>query len=185
MGAGARLCSVRSVALAVTAVVLILIACAGPATPEAAVPAVASARDARFQLQLQAPRTTYGSADAIEPIAFVTWLGPGREEVFHAASPVGFRISEIGGGRAMDGGMETPCLSTPMVAGEPLAYPFQKAGAIADDPREGFDEAWYRDPVLRLPPGHWQIVAYLWASFGDCGGEEHQLETSIVIVVAP
>lgn len=162
-----------------------LVACAGPATPEAAVPAVASARDARFQLQLQAPRTTYRSTEPIEPIAFVTWLGPGREEVFHGGSMIGFRISEIGGSRVMAGGMDTPCLSTPMVAGEPLAFPFQKAGAIADDPSEGFDEAWYRNPVLRLPPGRWQIVAYLWASIGDCGGEEHQFETSIEVVVAP
>jgi hypothetical protein len=185
---GSRLAGVRSIAVATILLGLLLGSCAGtaPSSSEAPFPAVSTARDGRFQLQLQAPRATYRPADAIEAVAFVTYLGPtARDDVFHGGSLVGFRIAEIGGRRTMGGGMDMPCLQTPMNVGEPVAFEFQKSGAIAEDPAEGFDRAWYEEPVLRLPPGRWQIVAHLLAYFDECGGEEHQLETSIEVVVAP
>lgn len=161
------------------------IATPSPST-EPARPAVANNRDARFELQLQAPSTTYGVTDVIEPVALVTYVGPAPNEVvYHASSMVGFRIAEIEGGRSMDGGMDMPCLRTRMSAGETLQFPFAKAGVVADDPAEGFDEAWYREPELRLPPGRWRITAYFSASLGDCGGEPHAFETAIEITVNP
>jgi hypothetical protein len=171
---------------ALIVVAAVAAACAAPApTPAIARPAVGANRDARFELRVQSERSTFRSNDAIEPVAFVTYLGPADTVVFHAASMVGFRIQEIGGPRSMGGGMDLPCLQTPMASGQTLPFPFEKAGAVAENPAEGFDAAWYQDPTLRLPPGRWQIIAYLDASLGDCGGEPHQFEANIELVVEP
>jgi hypothetical protein len=150
----------------------------GPGDPVGAI-----AEDATFRLALTTPRAIYSPEDAIEPVATVTYLGPRpTETIFHAAYPIGFQIEEVGGERGMGGGMEQPCLRTELGKGESAALPFAKAGS-PDDPRRGFDLAWYMDPVLRLPAGTWQIIAYLDAFLGDCGGERHQLTVENVIVV--
>lgn len=142
----------------------------GPAGPVAA-----SAEDATFRLDLTTPQATYGPKDAIEPVATMTYLGPRAiETVFHAAYPIGFSIEEVGGPRLMGGGMDQPCLRTELSKGGSAVLPFAKAGS-PDDPTQGFDRAWYEDPVLRLPAGTWRIIAYLDVFIGDCGGERHQL----------
>jgi hypothetical protein len=158
--------------------------CGGtPSQSPVARPAVGAERDDRFELRLQSARSSFRSTEPIEPVAFVTYSGPADTVVYHAASMVGFRIEEIGGTRSMGGGMDTPCLQTPMAAGQTVSIPFEKAGVVAENPAEGFDAAWYQDPVLRLPPGRWRVIAYLSASLGDCGGESHEFETSIEIAV--
>jgi hypothetical protein len=142
----------------------------GPAGPVAA-----SAEDASFRLDLTTPQAAYSPEDAIEPVARMTYLGPrAAETIFHAAYPIGFRIEEVGGQRLMGGGMDLPCLTTELANGESAVLPFAKAGS-PDDPTQGFDRAWYEDPVLRLPVGTWRIIAYLNVSLGDCGGERHEL----------
>lgn len=146
-------------------------------------PVIATAEDASFRLTLTTPRATYSSEDVIEPVASVTYLGPqATETMFHAAYPIGFQIEEVGGERLMGGGMDQPCLRTELAKGEAAVIPFGKAGS-PDDPRQGFDRAWYEDPVLRLPAGRWRIIAYFDASLGDCGGEPHQLTVENTILV--
>jgi hypothetical protein len=146
-------------------------------------PVIATAEDASFRLTLTTPRATYSPDDAIEPVASVTYLGPqATETMFHAAYPIGFQIEEVGGERLMGGGMDQPCLRTELAKGEAAVIPFGKAGS-PDDPRQGFDRAWYEDPVLRLPAGRWRIIAYFDASLGDCGGEPHQLTVENIILV--
>ena len=126
------------------------------------------------------PRGAYGTNDSIRPVATVTYLGPlAAETTFHATSPVGFRIEEIGGDRLMSGATRLPCGSTELARGAPALYPFAKSG----DTSSGFDEAWYRDPVLRLPAGTWRIVAMFHVALGDCSGERHQLSVENVITV--
>lgn len=146
-------------------------------------PAGATAEDASFRLALTTPRTTYSSEEAIEPVATMTYLGPrATETIFHAAYPIGFQIEEVGGERLMGGGMDQPCLRTELAKGESAVLPFAKAGS-PDDPRQGFDRAWYEDPVLRLPAGTWRIMAYLDVFVGDCGAERHQLTVENVVLV--
>jgi hypothetical protein len=146
-------------------------------------PGRATAEDASFRLALTTPRTTYSAEDPIEPVATMTYLGPrAAETIFHAAYPIGFRIEEVGGQRSMGGGMDQPCLRTELAKGGSAVLPFAKAGS-PDDPTQGFDRAWYEDPVLRLPAGTWRIVAYLDVFIGDCGGEGHQLIVENVVVV--
>lgn len=155
-----------------------------PATTASPGPATGSSEDGMFRLELSTPRGTYGPDDAIEPIATVTYLGPkSSETIYHAASPVGFLIQEVGGARQMDGGMDEPCLNTAVERDVPIAYSFEKAGTT----EHGFDRAWYEDPVLHLPVGTWRIRAYLDAAVADrtadCGGVRHRLEVENVIVV--
>jgi hypothetical protein len=146
-------------------------------------PVAATAEDASFRLTLTTPRVTYGLQEVIEPVATATYLGPRpTETLFHAAYPIGFQIEEVGGERGMGGGMEQPCLRTELANGEAAVLPFAKAGS-PDDPRRGFDRAWYEDPVLRLPQGTWRIIAYFDVSLGDCGGERHQLTVENIVVV--
>jgi hypothetical protein len=145
-------------------------------------PTIDQADDGTFRLELSAPHGTYGPDDPIEPAATITYLGPDATTIAsHAASPVGFRIEEIGGDRGMGGGMDQPCLSTPLTRGVPLAVPFVKAGT---PDRGGFDIPWYQDPVLRLPVGTWRIVADLDVFLGGCGGSRHQVSVAIVVTVA-
>ena len=147
-------------------------------------PVSRSIEDGVFQLNLTTPRSTYAPDDAIEPVATVTYLGPnGETSMYHASSPVGFVIEEIGGARQMDGGIDQPCLHTAAQKGVPLAYPFEKAGTT----EHGFDETWYRDPDLHLPAGTWRIRAYLDVDVTDgtttCGGIHHHLQVENVIAV--
>jgi hypothetical protein len=147
-------------------------------------PVSRSVVDGVFQLDLTTPHGTYGPDDAIEPVATVTYLGPnGETTMYHASSPVGFLIEEIGGTRQMDGGMDQPCLRTAVQKNVPLAYPFEKAGTT----EHGLDAAWYRDPILHLPAGSWRIRAYLDVDVTDgtttCGGIHHHLEVENVIAV--
>lgn len=146
-------------------------------------PVIATAEDASFRLTLTTPRAMYSPDDAIEPVASVTYLGPqATETIFHAAYPIGFRIEEVGGERLMGGGMDLPCLRTELANAGSAVLPFGKAGS-PDDPKQGFDRAWYEDPVLRLPAGTWRIIAHLDVSLGDCGGVAHQLTVENVILV--
>jgi hypothetical protein len=168
--------------LAVVAVLVVgSLALRGPSADPGG-PIFASAEDVNFRLTLTTPRGTYGTNDSIRPVATVTYLGPlAAETVFHATSPVGFRIEEIGGDRLMGGGTRLPCRTTELARGAPVLYPFAKSG----DTSSGFDETWYRDPVLRLPAGTWRIVAGINVALGDCAAdaEQHQLTVENVITV--
>jgi hypothetical protein len=144
--------------------------------------------DGALRSDLGNPSGRYTTADAIEPLATLTYIGPDPSaNVFHAASPVGFRIDEVGGNRVMDGGMDQPCLSTVVGQGAGKPYPFEKAGSPTDDPAAGFDRAWYQERTLRLPAGQWRIMAQLDVYLGGCGGnaERHQLTLSAEVTVVP
>jgi hypothetical protein len=184
----ARSSAVRSIGPLTVAVLIVVggiaLRSASPAASPGA-PVVGTAEDANFRLVLTTPRSTYTTNDAIEPVATVTFLGPNATEtMFHAMYPIGFRIEEVGGVRNMGGGMDQPCISTELAKGASDVVPFGKAGS-PDDPKAGFDIAWYQDPVLRLPVGTWRIIAHLDIQLGKCGGEPHQLTVeNLVHVVA-
>jgi hypothetical protein len=126
------------------------------------------------------------TSDAIEPVATVTYLGPNATAtMFHATQPIGFRIEEVGGERLMGGGTRLPCLSTELAKGASTIVAFGKSGS-PDDPKNGFDLAWYEDPVLRLPAGTWRLIATLNVNVGTggaCGVERHRLTVENVVQV--
>ena len=168
--------------------IVVLAACGTSETPSANAPVAPSdtARDATFALTIAVDRSIYRAGQPIGVLTTYTYLGhKATERVFHAASPVGFRIEEIGGRRGMEGGMDMPCLSTDVATGQPVAVAFSKSGAISDEPGVGFDLAWYEDRVLSLPAGRWRIGATLEAYLDDCGGEAHALDVAVEVLVEP
>ena len=181
---------VRGVAriAALLGAIAVLAACSPGGAPATNAPVTPSdtARDATFALTITLDRSIYRAGQPIGVLTTYTYVGPkATERVFHAASPAGFRIEEIGGRRGMEGGMRLPCLSTDVAAGQPVAVEFAKSGMISEEPGVGFDLAWYEDPVLSLPAGRWRISAVFDADLGDCGGEPHALQVSSEVLVEP
>ena len=152
--------------------------------PIAPAPTQGEASDDLFRLFVRSPLDRYPSALAIHVAGGLAYQGPkNRETIFHAASPIGWRIVQLDGPAEMGGGMDQPCLSTVLDAGRIAPYPFQKAGEVDDAPP--FDLAWYQAKDVHLPAGRWRFIATMDVSLGDCGGEMHQLEASIDVTVTP
>jgi hypothetical protein len=147
-------------------------------------PAIEEASDELFVLVVRSPADRYRPDEPMDITAELIYQGPRNQEtIYHAASPVGWQIVQLNGDARMEGGMDTPCLTTRLTPGAVRKYPFDKAGAVDHHPP--FDIAWFRDPALRLPAGQWRAIATLSVALGDCGGEDHRLEAAIDIVVEP
>ena len=80
----------------------------------------------------------------------------------------------------MSGSANDVCQSTSLTKDQPMSTAFEKSGTTD----AGFDEAWYRDPMLLLPVGSWRIAASLDVYVGGCGGERHQLSVGNTIQVS-
>ena len=146
-------------------------------------PAHQAVDDGTFRLELSTEPKIYGPDDPIVPAATLTSIGPARQVRFgHSDPAVVFSIEEIGGdGKQMSGGANDSCSFTILNQEVPSPIPFVKSGQIG----LGFDEAWFRDPVLRLPPGTWRIRVRLEAMVPECsaGAEMHELTAENVILV--
>jgi hypothetical protein len=143
-------------------------------------PVLGSASDALFRLDLTTPHGIYAPTDSIEPVATVTFLGPGDTITFDYGEPlVLFAVEEIGGVRHFDSsGSEVGSTAT-LSRAVTTTFPFELH----------FNQAWLDDPVLRLPAGTWRIAATLSLSLGPSGDsgplELHQFTVENVIQVVP
>lgn len=152
--------------------------------PVGPTPAVGEASDDQFRLVVRSPATRYAAGQPIDVVAELVYEGPkNAETIYHAASPVGWQIVQLDGSARMNGAMALPCIETELRNGVVTRYALEKAGALEDG--SPFDEAWFREPGLRLPPGRWRVAATMDVSLRDCGGERHTLATSIDLVVQP
>jgi hypothetical protein len=183
MGFGIGECGVGSHVLQVSNVIRVV-------APTGDGPPIDRAEDSLFRLELTTPRRIYAPTDAIEPMATVTLLGPAAElPIYRAGSIVGFEIEEVGGDRTLYPGIQPVCASDVVRRDTPLTIPYTKSGPIGG----AFDQAWFDDPVLRLPAGTWRIRAYTTISADDgpapsdgsftCGTRGHGLDVAIVITV--
>jgi hypothetical protein len=71
---------------------------------------------------------------------------------------------------------------------EPLQIPFKtKAGTVPSGaPDPGYWQSWFRDPVLRLPAGTWEISATPNFVLGGCSSKTSpKLRPTITLVVTP
>jgi hypothetical protein len=154
-------------------------------SPAVETPVSATVDDGAFRISLTTPRALFTANDAIEPVAAITYLGPDPAvQVSHATRPVSFSIQEVGGPRSMDGGSRLACVSTILNKDQPVSLPFVKSGS-PDEPENGFDIGWYRNPTLRLPAGTWRITATLDVYTAACGGAKHVIaDTNEVSVTA-
>lgn len=140
--------------------------------------------DELFTLVVRSPSSQHRAGQPIDVAAELIYQGPrNRETIYHAASPIGWRLQQVDGPAAMEGAMAMPCATTDVTAGAVNRYAFQKGGAIGE--AGPFDAAWYSDPTLTLPPGRWRVIADMNVDLGDCGGESHALQASIELVVTP
>lgn len=159
----------------------------GPESPAPTLdgqPVSATQSDALFTVTVSIPNAQVTTTTAIEPVARFGYIGPlASVDVNHGAPLVYWSIRELGGQRMMIGGVDTVCLQSTLVAGQIAKQEFAKSGEISEDPRTGFDLAWFRQPQLRLPAGHWSIIATFDGYLGACGGERHQVSPAVEVEV--
>jgi hypothetical protein len=166
---------------------------AAQASP-AAHAASSTVRDGGFELTLTVGRDRYAAGEDILATASVTYLGPAGEiTVGHGGSPVLFTVQEIGGSRAVEGGMDLPCLQSTWSKGAAQSFPWVRSGGYSNsNPTENdrFNKAYLEDgPLggLRLPAGTWRLrVTLLVMPDGGCGPDAPvPLSADVTIVVSP
>jgi hypothetical protein len=155
-------------------------------------PAVSATVDGDgFRLGLVVEQDRYRAGQPILADATLTWLGPAPSvRVFGSGSGIVFT-----GVRQLDGpvdpgmGATSDCVPYDIVADDPLVHAFGKSGGFGgDDPLAAWYEAYFRDPLLRLPPGRWEVWARASGTVGgeDCGdGPGLGLSVRVEIVVEP
>ncbi len=149
-------------------------------------PVEASATDGTFRLTIRSPQDGYPAFEAIEVAATLEYLGPSASigATGSGSGLVGFGIEQVGGAHRILPSWTDDCKPYSLDRGQPVAVEFSKSGGFSeDDPDAGFFKDYFADPVLRLPPGTWRLFAIIDLTLGGCGGERHQLEAEIVIVV--
>ncbi len=169
--------------MALAALLLALAACT-EVLPVGPRPVVGEASDDEFTFVVRSPADSYANGQPVEVLAELVYQGPkNRETIHHGGSPVGWEIVQLDGRASMAGAMDTPCLATDLAAGEVRQYRFEKSGSIDD--AGPFTRTWFEQDALTLPPGRWRFTGQLLIALGDCGGERHDLEASIEIIVRP
>jgi hypothetical protein len=79
-----------------------------------------------------------------------------------------------------------PCIQSTWDRGKAVAAPFFKSGGFSDrDPDAAFFRAYFRDPLLRLPAGRYEIHAVTDYLGAQCAGPIHTLDASVTIDVLP
>lgn len=149
--------------------------------PPANPPAVAETRVGDFILTISSPKTLWTTAEAVDVSASLTYAGSDSAvQIGAGVHPVVFIVKNVGSGETvLSGAQFAICLNHELVRGEPLRQPFVKAGEVA--PTGAFDEKFFGDPVLRMPPGEWEFTA---SASLNCDSES-RLEVSIILQVAP
>lgn len=147
---------------------------------------VDSAHDVSWILAIGSPKAQWAAGEAIDIRAVLTYVGPGQgAEYFGSGSgPLTFGLREIGGTRHLEGFMELDCSRHAMRSHEPLVVSqFKTGGYSADDPSAAFYEHLLADPLLRLPPGQWELTARAVFSMPPGCGEGRAVSLLALIVL--
>ncbi len=141
-----------------------------------------------FRLELSLPKTVWSVGEAIEGEAILSLAsGPGRDLGGSGSGLLLFGFEEIGGKRLIQPAMSSDCAGYRLEPDTPMRSPLQKSGGwSADDPDAAFYQAFFADPLIRLPPGEWRVsaIATFINGFG-CDGNAVSMETWIDIRVVP
>ena len=153
----------------------------GTPSPSAEDGVSASARSGDFVLTLSSPRSTWTTEDDVQVTATLSYEGNEPEvEIGGGGGPVVFSLRQLEGGNAvLGGGQDLPCLRYAVGPDSPLVWPFEKSGAVSEEPP--FNLAFFQEPGLQLPPGRWEARAFLQYGVGKCG--DLRLEVSIQLDV--
>jgi hypothetical protein len=159
--------------------------------PITAPPVAAEATEGDFRLELVVQQERYRAGQPIIADMTLTYLGdePSLSLWGSGLGVLGSRLRQIDGSIEHGWATTTDCRPHPIAPGEPMHSPFVKSGGhSADEPNADFYEAYFRDPLLRLPPGRWEITAVTGFTAGgdDCGdGPPGGLQVSVEITVEP
>lgn len=162
-------------ALASLAAVVVLVAAAcdtGPSATDGPIAIGGRVAAEGFVLEVRLPAQTYAPTDAIPVTTTLTWTGaPGGGRIWGSGSgPVSFTFTEVGGARRMMGGaMTADCGMKEFGQGVATVIPIGKSvGWTGEDPNAAFYQAWFKDPVLHLPTGHWQMAVSVGGYLAPC-----------------
>jgi hypothetical protein len=160
-----------------------------PATPTAAPvqqPIQAAAADAEFQLVLKADGARHAAGAPITMTTELHYIGA-RPQLQLAGSGSGLvdvSLKQLDGPLAMDAGGSDVCAGYAIGPGAPIVNRYAKSGGWdPGDPNAAFYEAFFADPLLRLPHGRWRATARAAFFIGDCPGPEHRLNAVLDFVV--
>lgn len=182
---------------AVTVIGLLLLAAIslrspGTGRPQVTGPVVATDAQGPFELTIRSSSGTYSPNEAIDVAAELRFRGPDASIDVSGdggatdGSLIKFGVLEsISGNLKLSPVSDLMCMSSTLTRDSPLEEPFAKTGAFSDaGPLQSSYEAYFNDPVLRLPAGIWHIYAV--ADLGiaqDCRNETVKLRASIAIVI--
>ena len=146
-----------------------------------------------LELRLTVERGEYVAGEDILAQAAVTYLGPDPTvQVWHAWSPVLFKVVEVGGDRAVGGPMPIPCLTSTWPRDDAQVFPWARSGSYsAENPTDNdrFTKAYLEDGPpggLRLPAGTWELSVTLGVERDvGCSGSEAGATASVTITVDP
>ncbi len=144
-----------------------------------------------FRLELTVEQDRYRAGQPILADAVLTYLGPESSVTLRGSGTgvVAIGLKQLDGPVDPGRAFPTDCRPDEMTPGEPMHVQFSKSGSFdGDDPLADFYRAYFDDPLLRLPPGRWQLTAFTAFELGgtDCGeGESVSLSAPIEITVEP
>jgi hypothetical protein len=171
----------------IAASLLVLVACGPtPAASPSAVsqPVIAVDEQGPFRLELELPSMAYAQGEPIEAVARLRFAGPGS--IVIAGSGSGLITTSLldADGTALTGAATADCVPYTIDAATPWTTGFVKSGGYAaDDPSDDFVESFLKDPIFRLPAGHWGVEASA-DFFGEgCDLPQIKLRTRVPIVV--
>jgi hypothetical protein len=140
-----------------------------------------------LSLALELRKTTYRANEPITAEATLTYTGAESSIVISGSSIVVFSVVDVSGTRDIGGGSDLSCQSKTFVRNTPTRYQFAKSGGwSADDKNAAFYEAFFGDPLFRLPEGIWDVQAIAEFTRGtDCSPNPLRMVASVRIVVGP
>ncbi|HEY4228100.1 MAG TPA: hypothetical protein VGM49_07160 [Candidatus Limnocylindrales bacterium] len=149
-------------------------------------PAVSDVANAGpYSLELSADKAIYHASEAIQVIGTFSYSGTEPIAV-QGFVPWDFGIVEPVYGMDIAEYIAYVCTHDLLQPGERIQHSFIKSGGVpSTDPQASFKLGYLTDPVLRLPPGTWHLLASAWLTEGTCGDKTVTLGTEIEIQVLP
>lgn len=172
--------------LAASAVTWIAVALAGCALFPDSDRLEARDADDTFELVLRVGSTRYPANQPIDAVATLSYLGPdaGMGLVGSGSGLIQFSAKQLDGRLDIAGAGHLDCKPYRIDKGGPLVVPYEKSGGwSADNPDAAFYEAFFKDPIFRLPRGTWRISAAAGFYEEECAGVQHRLGAELTIFV--
>jgi hypothetical protein len=144
-----------------------------------------------FRLDLVVEQDRYRAGQPIQANATLTYLGSAPSVTLWGSGTgiLGIGARQLDGPIDPGGASTSDCVAYELTPDEPMRAETGKSGGFsADDPLADFYEAYFADPLLRLPAGLWEIAAGAGFTVGgdDCGaGESVSLTAPVEVTVEP